>query len=95
MDDNRTIEAVTEQREFDFQQQGSTIPNDLEPRSVTVGVNDEIDRSADIYVVIDADQKTADQITTFNNVAHRELTGEIISHKAAAKPFPRGRRHGR
>ena len=48
-------------------------PNDLEPRTVTVGVNHSLDRRTEIYVVIDPDREIGREITTFNNVAHRIL----------------------
>ena len=46
-------------------------PNDLEPRTVTVGVNwPAPDDAREIYVVVDPDDEIKDEITTFNNVAH-------------------------
>ncbi|NOX54219.1 MAG: hypothetical protein GXP27_07205, partial [Planctomycetes bacterium] len=48
-------------------------PNDLEPKTVTVGVNYAIEKPTDIYVVIDPDDKIPDEITTFNNGAHKRL----------------------
>lgn len=50
-------------------------PIDLDPKTVTVGVNFTIPRNSqrDIYVVIDPDGRIADEITTFNNVAHAKL----------------------
>ena len=48
-------------------------PNDLEPRTVTVGVNRRLDRRTEIYVVIDPDQEIGREITTLNNMAHRTL----------------------
>ena len=75
-------------------------PNDLEPRTVTVGVNYPIKGPTDIYIVIDPDGEIADEITTFNNVAHTRLTGAEVTEerpasKPAATPFPRGRGRGR
>ncbi len=48
-------------------------PNDLEPRMVSVGVNRDLRQPTDIYVVIDPDNEIANEITTFNNMAHRRL----------------------
>ncbi|MHC4166472.1 MAG: hypothetical protein ACYSWQ_05905 [Planctomycetota bacterium] len=48
-------------------------PNDLEPRTVTVGVNRHLDQQTEIYVVIDPDHEISREITTFNNAAHRTL----------------------
>jgi hypothetical protein len=75
-------------------------PNDLEPRTVTVGVNHTIDQPTDIYVVIDPDGEIEEEITTFNNAAHKRLTGEEVTSeqdpaKPAATPLPRGGRRGR
>ena len=74
-------------------------PNDLEPRTVTVGVNYPIEQPIDIYVVIDPDGEIDHEITTFNNVAHRRLTGaERTVEQPESKPgerLPRGGRRGR
>ena len=49
-------------------------PNDLEPRTVTVGVNwTLVEDSCDVYVVLDPENKITDEITTFNNAAHSRL----------------------
>jgi hypothetical protein len=48
-------------------------PNDLEPRTVTVGVNHAITSPTDIYVVIDPGGDITDEITTFNNVAMKRI----------------------
>jgi len=49
-------------------------PNDLEPRSVTVGIGWSPTKEAhDIYVVVDPDDEITNEITTFNNVAHTTL----------------------
>jgi hypothetical protein len=62
-------------------------PNDLEPRMVTVGVNYHVDQPTDIYVVIDPDDEITDEITTFNNVAHKRLTDvEVSLDQPATKP---------
>ncbi|UCF14126.1 MAG: hypothetical protein JSW59_11995, partial [Phycisphaerales bacterium] len=72
-------------------------PNDLEPRTVTVGINHRIDSATDIYVVVDPDDEIADEITTFNNVAHKRLPevekGQDIQNKPkpAVTSFRRGR----
>jgi hypothetical protein len=49
-------------------------PNDLEPRTVTVGVNRHLDQQTEIYVVIDPNHEISREITTFNNAAHRTLS---------------------
>jgi hypothetical protein len=49
-------------------------PNDLEPRTVSVGVNHPITKPTDIYVVIDPDGDVEAEITTFNNLAHKRVT---------------------
>jgi len=71
-------------------------PNDLEPRTVSVGVNFAIEGPTDIYVVIDPDGEITSEITTFNNVAHKRLTqsdinGEEPESKPTPATFPRGR----
>ena len=49
-------------------------PNDLEPRTVTVGLNwSPTEETHEIYVVVDPDDEIRDEITTFNNVAHTKL----------------------
>jgi hypothetical protein len=74
-------------------------PNDLEPRMVKVGINYRVNEPTDIYVVIDPQGKIESEITTFNNSAHRRLTGEDLNvEQPAAKPtatLPRGRGRGR
>ena len=61
-------------------------PNDLEPRTVTVGVNHSLDRRTEIYVVIDPDREIGTEITTFNNTAHRMLpAAEQAQEPAKAK----------
>jgi hypothetical protein len=78
----------------------SRIPNieapvDLEPRTVTVGINHRIgDEPREIYVVLDPDDQIPDEITTFNNVAHARLVApEEQTDAAPARPsFRRGRR---
>ena len=68
-------------------------PNDLEPRSVTVGVRYQIEKPTDIYVVIDPEHEIGNEITTFNNVAHRRLTATKVNEEpATVKPLPRGGR---
>ena len=48
-------------------------PIDLEPRMVKVGINYRINQPTDIYVVIDPDGEIKNEITTFNNSAHKRL----------------------
>ncbi len=49
-------------------------PNDLEPRMVTVGFSwTPSEELHEIYIVVDPDDEIADEITTFNNVAHTTL----------------------
>jgi hypothetical protein len=72
-------------------------PNDLEPRTVTVGINYPIESPTDIYVVVDPDDEIAGEITTFNNVAHKRLPEaekEQVDQeepKPAVTSFRRGR----
>jgi hypothetical protein len=71
-------------------------PNDLEPRTVSVGINHVIDQATDIYVVIDPDEEISDEITTFNNMAHRRLTGsESAKDGSSSKPTATLKRGGR
>jgi hypothetical protein len=52
-------------------------PNDMEPRSLTVGVNWRPTADThDVYVVLDPDDAIETEITAFNNVAHAEITNE-------------------
>ena len=69
-------------------------PNGLEPRSTTVGINwNPGDGAQDIYVVVDPNGEITNEITTFNNVAHkilpedRPLTPEEESKAALSKAF--------
>jgi len=49
-------------------------PNDLEPRTVTVGFNwNAGEEPKEIYIVVDPDDEIQDEITTFNDVAHARL----------------------
>ncbi len=62
-------------------------PNDLEPRSVAVGINWSPSKEAhDIYVVVDPDDEIKDEITTFNNVTHATLPREEKAAPAKAAP---------
>ena len=63
-------------------------PNDLEPRTVTVGVNYRIESPREIYIVVDPDNEIADEITTFNNVAHKRLPEAEKEAAQTAKPKP-------
>lgn len=63
-------------------------PNDLEPRTVTVGINYPIDSPTDIYVVVDPDDEIVDEITTFNNVAHKRLPETKKEQAFQNKPKP-------
>ena len=63
-------------------------PNDLEPRTVTVGVNYRIASPTEIYIVVDPDSEIADEITTFNNVAHRRLPKVEKDQTTQVKPKP-------
>jgi len=72
-------------------------PNDLEPRSVTVGMGwNPGDEEHEIYVVVDPNDEIEDEITTFNNVAHKTLpekdTGKPAPMKVTASPSGRGGR---
>jgi len=50
-------------------------PIDLEPRTETISVSFKIEgRPRDIHVVLDAADSVADEITTFNNIAHVTLS---------------------
>jgi hypothetical protein len=52
-------------------------PNDLEPRTVTVGFKwTPSEELHEIYIVVDPDDEMAEEITTFNNVAHATLPKE-------------------
>ena len=52
-------------------------PNDLGPRTATVGVNwTPTKESHDIYIVVDPNHQIVGEITTFNNVAHNKLPRE-------------------
>jgi hypothetical protein len=66
-------------------------PNDLEPRTVTVGVNLRLERRTEIYVVIDPDHEISTEITTFNNTAHRTLPAaeQVQEAQEAKKAMPR------
>jgi len=71
-------------------------PNDLEPRTVTVGVNREFQEPAEIYVVVDPDDEIRDEITTFNNMAHKRFPepnaeAEPADARPPAPTFRRGR----
>jgi len=60
-------------------------PNDLEPQTVAVGVEWAPAKPLhDIYVVLDPDDEIKDEITTFNNVAHK-----ILPEKAAPALQPK------
>ncbi|MHC4143812.1 MAG: hypothetical protein ACYSUD_03435 [Planctomycetota bacterium] len=63
-------------------------PNDLEPRTVTVGVNYRIESPTEIYIVVDPDNEIADEITTFNNVAHKRLPEAKKEQAVQDKPKP-------
>lgn len=72
-------------------------PNDLEPRMVSVGVNYRMTKATDVYVVIDPDGIIENEISTFNNTAHRLLNVSRIrtnqsEPKATLKRGGRGRR---
>jgi hypothetical protein len=69
-------------------------PNDLEPRTVTVGVNHAITSPTDIYVVIDPNGDIADEITTFNNVAKKRINPvpAVQQETPAPKKLHRGGR---
>jgi len=71
-------------------------PNDLEPRTVTVGVSITLKEKTEIYVVIDPDHKIEREITTFNNAAHRVLPlAETTKEAAAPKPAMTRSKSGR
>lgn len=57
-------------------------PNDLEPRTVAVGLNHRLDRRTEIYVVVDPDHEIDREITTLNNVAHRTLPAAEQAQKS-------------
>jgi len=63
-------------------------PNDLEPRTVTVGINYHIGSPTEIYIVVDPDNKIADEITTFNNVAHKRLPEVEKAQAVQNRPKP-------
>ncbi|MFC1737392.1 hypothetical protein ACFL1X_14865, partial [Candidatus Hydrogenedentota bacterium] len=49
-------------------------PNDLEPRTVTVGIKWDLpEEGAKVFVVLDPEDKVKDEITTFNNKASKML----------------------
>jgi len=57
-------------------------PTDLERRAVSVGFNWQPEKEAhDIYVIVDPNDEIKDEITTFNNVAHK-----ILPEKADKAP---------
>jgi len=62
-------------------------PSDLEPRTVTVGINYRIESPTEIYVVVDPDNEIANEITTFNNVAHKKLP-EASKETVKDRPKP-------
>ena len=67
-----------------------------QPRTVTVGVSREISEPTEIYVVIDPDDEISDEITTFNNVAHKRLPEpETETEQPVAKEPVTGFRRGR
>jgi hypothetical protein len=63
-------------------------PNDLEPRTVTVGINYPIESPTEIYIVVDPGNEIADEITTFNNVAHRRLPEAKKEQAVEDRPRP-------
>jgi len=64
-------------------------PNDLEPRSVTVGIGWSPTQEAhEIYVVVDPNDEIEDEITTFNNVAHRTLPEKDTGKPVLMKVTP-------
>lgn len=65
-------------------------PNDLEPKTVTVGVNHAIEEPTDVYVVIDPDAKISEEITTLNNVAHKRLPEPVEDHDVPCAASTRG-----
>ena len=49
-------------------------PNDLDPKTVSVGIPWQPTREAhEIFVVLDPEDEIKDEITSFNNVAHTTL----------------------
>jgi hypothetical protein len=73
-----------------------TAPIDLEPRTENVTLPYRIAGAPqEIYVVLDAANSIADEITTANNVAHQSLpkpAAKQIEKKKVAAPVGRGRR---
>ena len=72
-------------------------PIDLEPRAVTVGFRYDLSQKPrDIYIVIDPEDKIQDEITTFNNTAHKILPEAPVKDapkkKSAGATLKSGRR---
>ncbi len=63
-------------------------PDDLDPKAVTVAVGWQPSKeSHNIYVVVDPDNEIDDEITSFNNVAHRTLP-EVDESEPQPKELP-------
>jgi len=71
-------------------------PNDLEPKTVTIGINWTPTKELhDIYVVVDPEDEIKDEITTFNNVAHAKLPREEMGAKPKIQVGGGSSRRGR
>jgi len=62
-------------------------PNDLEPRTVTVGVNwVPTQESHEIYVLVDPEDEIGGEITNFNNVAHTTVSATSPARGTGTEP---------